>query len=101
MIRIPNTPPDMKIRLSADLRQRIETAARNNNRTMNAEIGARLEQSFRKEGRAASPVQSLEERLARLEGVVARLEEVLIDLLNDDPFNTMAERRSASEKRIK
>jgi hypothetical protein len=94
MTRIPNAPPDMKIRLSADLRQRIETAARNNNRTMNAEIGARLEQSFRKEGRATSPVQSFEERLARLEGVV-------LDLLNDDPFNTVAERVSAVEKRIK
>jgi hypothetical protein len=84
----------MKVRLSPDLRQKIQTAARDNNRTMNAEIGARLEQSFRKEGRAASPVQSLEERLARLEGLVS-------DLLNDDPFNTMAERVSALEKRIK
>jgi hypothetical protein len=63
-MRIPN-PPDMKVRLSADLRQKIEFSARDNNRTMNAEIGARLEQSFRKEGRAVSLVSSpnLEERL--------------------------------------
>ena len=97
MIRVPNAPPDMKIRLSADLRQRIETAARNNNRTMNAEIGARLEQSFREKGRrVVSPVQSpgLEERLEKLEGR-------LLDLLLEDPFGTLAKRVSALEKRVK
>jgi hypothetical protein len=97
MIRIPNAPPDMKIRLSADLRRRIETAARNNNRTMNAEIGARLEQSFReKSRRAVSAVQSpdLEERLKKLEGR-------LVDLLLKDPFDTLPDRVSALEKRIK
>jgi len=70
----------MKVRLSANLRQKIETAARDNNRTMNAEIVARLEQSFREELRAVSPLLSpdLEERLEKLERftvsvVVARL----------------------------
>jgi hypothetical protein len=86
----------MKVRLSADLRQKIETAARDNNRTMNAEIGARLEQSFREEGRAVRPVQSpdLEERLEKLEGRV-------LDLLLKDPFETLTKRVSALEKRIK
>jgi hypothetical protein len=75
-----NAPPDMKVRLSGDLRQKIESAARRNNRTMNSEIVARLEQSFREELRAVSPLQSpdLEERLEKLERftvsvVVARL----------------------------
>jgi len=36
----------MKIRISAALRQRIEEAAKRNNRTMNGEIVARLEKSF-------------------------------------------------------
>jgi hypothetical protein len=39
-------PPDMKVRISAALRQRIEDAAKRNNRTMNGEIVARLEKSF-------------------------------------------------------
>ena len=79
--------PDMKVRLSAVLRRKIEAAARANNRTMNGEIGARLDQSFREEVRAVSPVQSpdLEERLATLEG--------------DMEF--MANRLSALEKRVK
>jgi hypothetical protein len=84
----------MKIRLSADLRQRIETAARNNNRTMNAEIGARLEQSFRKEGRAVSLVSSpnLEERLDNIE-------RQLVDRLLD--VTALSDRLSALEKRVK
>jgi hypothetical protein len=86
MILIRNAP-DMKVRLSADLRRKIETAAKDNNRTMNAEIYVRLEQSFRKEGRAVSPVQSpdLEKRLARLERFMESIEN----------------RLSALEKRVK
>jgi hypothetical protein len=38
--------PDMKLRISPALRQRIEDAARTNNRTMNSEIISRLEFSF-------------------------------------------------------
>lgn len=48
----------MKIRISADLRQRIEEAAKRNNRTMNGEIVARLEKSFEP---ATSQVQGLSE----------------------------------------
>ena len=40
------TAPDMKIRVSASLRSQIEETARLNNRTMNAEIIARLEWSY-------------------------------------------------------
>lgn len=69
----------MKVRLSSDLRQKIEIAARANNRTMNAEIGARLEQSFRKEDREASPVQplDLEKRLGWLEAAVIDLRKMM------------------------
>lgn len=38
--------PQLKIRLPGDLKERIETAASDNNRTMNAEIVARLQESF-------------------------------------------------------
>lgn len=41
--------PQMKIRLPADLKDQIETAAKNSGRSMNAEIAARLEQSFKQE----------------------------------------------------
>ncbi|WP_436253896.1 Arc family DNA-binding protein [Neorhizobium sp. LjRoot104] len=40
-------PPDMKIRLSAELRRQVEAAAKSNNRTLNSEIVSRLEASFR------------------------------------------------------
>lgn len=38
--------PQMKIRLPADLKDQIEAAAKDSGRSMNAEIVARLEQSF-------------------------------------------------------
>lgn len=65
--------PDMKVRLSADLRQKIENAARENNRTMNSEIAARLERSFRLQDQHADPTtlhSDHEERLRTLEEIV-------------------------------
>ena len=41
-----NDYPQMKIRLSPDLKARIDEAAKANNRTLNAEITARLEITF-------------------------------------------------------
>lgn len=43
-------PPDMKVRLSAELRKMVEEAARSNNRTLNSEIVSRLERSFADSG---------------------------------------------------
>jgi len=85
----------MKVRLSADLRQKIESAARRNNRTMNSEIVARLEQSFREEGVAVSPLPSTdhEERLAKLE-------QVIVAMLTDYRLDTFESRVSALEKRL-
>ena len=67
--------PDMKVRLSADLREKIEASARRNNRTMNAEIVARLERSFYAEEQVLSslPSHDLEDRLAKLEQAVIRI----------------------------
>jgi Arc-like DNA binding domain len=90
MITLRNAP-DMKVRLSADLRQKIETAARGNNRTMNAEISARLEQSFRVERRVVRPVQT-----SVLEQRVAKLERSIVSVVAD-----IAEKLSALEKRTK
>jgi Arc-like DNA binding domain len=87
--------PDMKVRLSADLRQKIERAAVRNNRTMNSEIAARLEQSFREEGSAVSPLPSTdhEERLGKIEQFV-------ISMIFDERHDALASRVSALEKRL-
>jgi molybdopterin converting factor small subunit len=86
-------PPDMKVRLTGHLRQKIENAAHENNRTMNGEIVARLEQSFREEGHAVSPLPSpdLEKRLENLE-------DIWVNIMIDE-LDTMAKRLSALEKR--
>src|ERR1700722_14044874 len=89
---IRNTP-DMKVRLSADMRQKIESAAGRNNRTMNSEIVARLEQTFREEGVTVSPLPSTdyEERLGKIE-------QVILAMLADERLDTLASRVSALEK---
>ena len=62
--------PDMKVRLSAELRRKIEDAAKVNNRTMNAEIVSRLERTFREDGGGVGEGQlpDLKERLSLVEG---------------------------------
>jgi hypothetical protein len=82
------TPPDMKIRLSAILRQQVEDAAKSNNRTLNSEIVSRLERTFREDVERtdkalkaiqASPTIRLEKRLiaveAELQGEIDALKE--------------------------
>jgi hypothetical protein len=85
--------PDMKVRLSADLRQKIENAAHRNNRTMNSEIVARLEQSFREESVTVSPLPSTDH-----EGRLAKVEQVVISLLFDERHDGLESRVSALEK---
>lgn len=46
--------PQMKIRLSDELKERIEEASKENGRSMNAEIAARLEDSFELEEQKGS-----------------------------------------------
>jgi hypothetical protein len=89
---IRNTP-DMKVRLSADLRQKIQKAAERNNRTMNSEITARLEQTFLEEVPAVSPLPSTdhEERLGKLEQVV-------INMIYDERHEVLVSRVAALEK---
>jgi plasmid stability protein len=49
MSRKPSETVQLKLRFPEKLRQRIESAAARNERSMNAEIVQRLEQSFQKE----------------------------------------------------
>ena len=72
-------PPDMKLRISAELRRKIEISAKENNRTLNSEIIDRLEHSYRrpnvrffKKGDPDSPL-GVEKRIAKLEEQVAKL----------------------------
>lgn len=46
------TDPQYKLRYPAELRDRIAEAAKANNRSVNAEIVARLERTFRAEGKS-------------------------------------------------
>lgn len=70
----------MKLRLSSDLRQNVEEFAKRNNRTMNAEIVTRLEQSFATDGTwldtvNASPLVKAERQIAAAEArVMDRIE---------------------------
>lgn len=49
-LRMSREDPQMKIRLPADLKDQIETASKNSGRSMNAEIVARLQESFHVKG---------------------------------------------------
>lgn len=61
-------PPDMKIRISSDLRRKIEASARANNRTMNSEVVTRLEASFAERlTNRSDPSTDLAQRVAVLE----------------------------------
>jgi hypothetical protein len=80
-------PPDMKLRISAALRHQIEEAAKINNRTMNSEVIARLEQSFdkqiprlsflKKAQQSATGYSDHENRLAQLENQLETLKKCL------------------------
>lgn len=77
------TAPDMKIRLPRTLRDQIEAAARDNRRTLNAEITARLEQSFAEPAKPAltwpsriraGAIAGMDARLRELEARIVELE---------------------------
>jgi Arc-like DNA binding domain len=72
-------PPDMKVRMSSDLRRKIEASARANNRTMNGEIIARLEGSFA-ENDGKVPDFTTIVRLDELEKEVAALKKSVANL---------------------
>ena len=78
--RNKNTKADLKIRMDEALRSKIERSARENNRTMNAEMALRLELSFKNftgypptvtisggpQGKAVAVVKALEPKLVDL-----------------------------------
>jgi|26BtaG_2_1085354.scaffolds.fasta_scaffold00049_27 hypothetical protein len=52
------TDPQYKLRLPADLKEKIKQASEENHRSMNAEIVARLQESFDEENTYTSSVES-------------------------------------------
>lgn len=68
MAQPSQTDPQFKLRMPADLKSAIESASAKNNRSMNAEIVARLEQSFRE------PVQDPLSSKETLDLIINRLE---------------------------
>lgn len=77
--------PQMKIRLPAELKAGVETAAKANNRTMNAEIVARLQQSFENKLLSQGDMEVLEQSAQTL-GLVPGTQEFkdAIQTLSDD-----------------
>lgn len=63
--------PQMNLRVPVELKEQIEKAAFENNRTITAEAVSRLEQSFKEKNNSleqfSSQLQKLFERLERLE----------------------------------
>lgn len=65
--------PPFGLRMRPELKRRLEGAARANNRSLNSEIVARLEQSFRDESQPTTTMPAgldYEERLSALENLV-------------------------------
>jgi plasmid stability protein len=69
--------PRFMVRLPDDMRERLKVAAKESNRTMNAEIVARLEASFREP--AATGGEALAKRLAKIESRLDTLRECLAE----------------------
>jgi chromosome segregation ATPase len=76
-------PPPLKIRMTAELRRKIQRVAEQNGQTLNAEIVFRLEKSFQID-REAIELESLKARLARVETQLDRHSRKRVDF--DDRY---------------
>lgn len=84
------TPPDMKVRLSADLRRQVEDAAKQNNRTLNSEIVFRLETSFQRPPAIPEAI--------RLTAIESRLSEIEMALQLTEPVTTGSPSKALLDK---
>lgn len=69
------TDPQFKLRMTPEIKDAIEAAAKANNRSMNAEILSRLEDSFEKPN-MSEMVKTLEDLLEYAETVIAKKDEI-------------------------
>ncbi|WP_332712606.1 Arc family DNA-binding protein [Pelagibacterium mangrovi] len=70
----------MKIRLSPDLKIRIDEAAASNNRSLNGEIVVRLEASFANGGGGGFPSRNWEREIDALKARVLALENARVKI---------------------
>jgi hypothetical protein len=90
--KIANIPP-FGLRMRSGLKTRLEEAAKANGRSLNSEIVARLEQSFREKGHGVSSPSSADQ-----EKRLTALEEEIMSLMIGQEKTT--DRLEALEKRL-
>jgi len=82
-------PPPLKIRMTAELRRKIQRVAEQNGQTLNAEIVFRLEKSFQID-RESIELESLKARLAWVETQLGRqATQAKRQMANVDPEHVM------------
>lgn len=85
--------PQYKLRWNEDLRDKVMSSAKENNRSINQEIIVRLEESFLKEGKEPDSkliYETLEqnnERLERAMQVIDKLMDKIIEIQTNKPTN--------------
>ncbi len=72
----------LKVRVTAEFREKIATTAKGNNRSMNAEIVARLEQSFEKEDIAEFDKGFVLQVIENQQNQIDQLQKMVKDLMN-------------------
>lgn len=72
----------LKVRVTAEFREKIATTAKENNRSMNAEIVARLEQSFEKEDIAEFDKGFVLQVIENQQNQIDQLQKMVKDLMN-------------------
>jgi hypothetical protein len=92
----------LKFRIPPDLKPRLEQAARTNKRSINMEVIARLEQSFKTEGhrvRSESGSANLAGKISGFETRLTDVEKELAALQRRVSLVAMAEIRARKDKR--
>lgn len=72
----------LKVRVTAEFREKIATTAKENNRSMNAEIVARLEQSFEKDDAAEFDKGFVLQVIESQQDQINQLQKMIQDLMN-------------------
>ena len=72
----------LKVRVTAEFREKIATTAKENNRSMNAEIVALLEQSFEKEDIAEFDKGFVLQVIENQQNQIDQLQKMVKDLMN-------------------
>ncbi len=91
--KIASIPP-FGLRMQSGLKRRLEEAAKTNGRSLNSEIVARLEQSFREEGRAASPIP------AEYREKLIVIEQLALSAMFSPRWDAIEKRLAALEERL-